>query len=263
MSRATYQALGQLPALSQLTIKICDLRNAQGDGFHFLTAKHVHLEILNVMDRDYEDLLPWANVCHIMRVHKLTLWDMTDRAMSLLRPMPFLQTLSIVDSPDFTGSTLSCHSNVTSLSLISCDLIGTGLKHMLAVALPQVTKLEIQASHEPFTAVPMSHQVLEALQYGRSLETIDLRGVTGLTASDFRQLQLLFSRSSPPVAIKLPCVELGQHQPVTYVRGGVYLPTLVQLPGHTRHHTLEPRQPVFRTFRAVLFCAMSVCAALW
>lgn len=244
LSDATYQALGQVPCLNRLVIKLWAMNTTQATGFQHLKAKHVHLEIFNFMHTSQMALLFWANRSNVIQVHELTLWCVEDARIGLLTPMPFLRSLNIVASTGFTGSTMQRHSNVTELNLINVPGINSsGLQHMLATALPHVKKVAFLAPHDPGSSVSVTQDILNAIQHGRYLSLVDLRGMTGLTSSHAEQLQSALSRQlrpeQPSLIVKMPYGQLGQHQPVIHAVPNLYLSALHLLPHHSDSLNLE------------------------
>ena len=136
---------------------------------------------------------------------------------------------------------------------------------MLAVALPAVKSLAIQASLTGST-LQATPQIIEALVTGQCLESVDLRGVHGLTSQAVTELRSLFmkqatsGKAQPSVTLQLPLGRLGDHQPIIDARSNLYVPSLQLLPGNEsrRLHTKQHKNiPIFP------FCAAVFLPLCW
>lgn len=134
---------------------------------------------------------------------------------------------------------------------------------MLAAALPAVKSLAFQASCNGST-LQVTPQIVETLVTGQCLESIDLRGVQGLTGQAVTMLRSLFTRQAvigkvqPSVTLQLPLGRLGEHQPIIRACSNLYVSTLQLLPGCNESERLHIKQQQKR----VSFLCSSVVASV-
>ena len=240
-SSATYDALGQIPLLERLVIKLSAFDTEQAQGLSCLKANTTKLELFDFMHISDAELLEWSKISRDIHVHELTLWAVEDDRIGLLESMPAMKALRIVQSPNFTGSTLQRHLGVTNLALVSCPSTDVqGLQHMLATALPNIQDMAFHSARAdaPGTCLHLCPTALRVLACGKRLTNIDLRGIHGLTEagkaavrSQFAHTSV-FGRASSFIVLQLPFEKLDQHQPVVDVCSSLYIPSWHLTSGH-------------------------------
>ena len=247
---ATYAALGQVPSLDKLVIRLWSFDTEQAQGLPYLSAETTKLEVYHFGLIPDAALLAWSAVSRSIQVDELTLWAVNDLNIGLLGSMPCIRKLHIVQSPHFAGRTLQRHLNVNELKLISCpDIDGPGMQHMLTAALPGVKTLAFQSSikDDPAFLLHLDLDALKAVTCAKRLNSVDLRGVQGLTRAEVTQLQSHFAltpefgRSPPFVLVHLPSDSLGQHQPIMDVCTSLHVPVLHFVKGHDKSRRVGMR----------------------
>ena len=148
-----------------------------------------------------------------------------------LRALPFLKTLTVVNSPLLTGTCFCVHANVTELNFVNCPRVSeNGLRHMLSAAFPKLKSLTFQcSSNQPGNHCRIDAAALQVLSCGVNLEVIDLRGLTHQGVDKLKRAieeEQNEGRAEPLVTLHLPVgsTQIGQGQPFGVVYDSLYIP---------------------------------------
>lgn len=231
---ATYRALQQLPCLQALVIRLRSFSVTQARTLAGIRANHFTLDVRDVRRIQDDALLAVSTVAPMVQIQELMLWDMDSVSCRDLRALPFLKTLTVVNSPLLTGTCFCVHANVTELNFVNCPRVSeNGLRHMLSAAFPKLKSLNFQRSSNQFgNHGDFDAAALQVLSCGVNLEVIDLRGLTGLTHQGVDKLKRAIEeeqnegRAEPLVTLHLPVgsTQIGQGQPFGVVYDSLYIP---------------------------------------
>ena len=179
---ATYGALGCMPQLDMLTIKVDTMAVDQAEQLQTVSAKLFAMAIFECGHMQPAAMQMLATVGS--NVHSLTLWKIDDVCCQHMHQLPCLTKLTVIDSPQLTGTTFQVQSTLLQLVFIgSCNVSAEGLYHMLKLAFPALKSLSIASPSDDAEALALQldTQAMQTLSFGQNLETLDLRGVRGLS----------------------------------------------------------------------------------
>lgn len=241
-SVATYNSLQDVPRLDNLTISIVNITHGQAQALGGITASAFDLKLLKSPEG-------WAletlNACQ-PRIHALTVWP-APYSLLCLPELPSLQHLNLADSGFgyFTGTSLHSYPHVTQLTFINCPCItGDGLQHIIRQALPGLKSVSFHATTSGHQKFELSLRALDAFQFGRNLQYIDLRGISGLTKERVAKLEKALHRKQrknavqPMITILLPSPCLGTAEPLLKVKHVPQLPNIQMIETRLGVHKL-------------------------
>ena len=141
---ATYKSIASIPQLETSIIRVWAVSATQANAMQQVQARSAQM----VLHYKLSNVLTKVSIVGL-RLHKLTLWKVTDRHIAQLQQLPCLNSLVIAHSPYFTGSSLQTLPRVTSLTLNLCKgVTAEGMRHMLATAIPAVEELVFESTAE-------------------------------------------------------------------------------------------------------------------
>ena len=112
---ATYKSLANIPQLETSIIRVWTVSATQASEMQRVQARSAQM----VLHYNLSNALTKISMAGL-RLHKLTLWKVTDKHLAQLQQLPCLDSLIIAHSPYFTGSSLRNLPHVTSLTLNLC-----------------------------------------------------------------------------------------------------------------------------------------------
>ena len=217
----TYSALQHILSLETVLLKLRALSAPEAHALVGVRAKSIHLDLHSDGNLLSESLFALSTARPAVQVHALTLRNADHFSCQHLGSLPFLESLTFINSPGLTGSLLSAQPKLNELRLINCSGINAaGLQYMLSVALPALKVLAFQAGNSPGVGSQLRLDVaaLEMLSYGGNLTSIDLRGIDGLTKDSMQAVKLALGKAQedgrvqPSVTVHLPLRKLEKCQ---------------------------------------------------
>ena len=214
-SGATYDSLQDLDHLEVCHVNTAELNIAQAHAFGRISAAHFILT-LRSWTRGGQSIQALNN--SKAGLHSLTLWRVSCQHVVSLPDLPCLEQLTFIDCPWLRDKLLTCSSTVTQLTLIDQPVAESRLQYMTRKALPALKSVSFCSTLGHSGIPELTLRTTNALCFGQHLETVDLRGVDGLTEEQVVQFQAALhkkqgmneAQSVVKVLLPTPCLSSAQ-----------------------------------------------------
>lgn len=210
-SLETYSALHGVFSLKRLVLKVTSLTTYAAASLGRLLGPEIRilLENCSVMKSGAFKALSSG----MAKIKQLVLFQLDDTGLAQLNPLPSLRQLTLVYSST-TGQRFKRQAKLTDLKLIACPAISDKGIDVMIRAFPALQHIAFLAIHSTRLCrahrLTLSRESLSALSHLKCLNTINMSGLSRVTASDMHCMQASFGaqqavgKAQPRLAVLRP-----------------------------------------------------------